>query len=75
VRPKIWLLYFKGLRNIFTKYIVIYLNYRLNERILRSDGAEYLDLTGEALTTLKLETFASMNKVDRAATFAKNIKG
>ena len=49
---------------------------RLNDRILKDDNSVYLDFTGDALPSLKLETFASAlnSKELMAATMANHIQ-
>ena len=48
---------------------------RLNDRILKNEDAIYLDLTGESLPSLKLDTFgALMNKNLMSGTLAKHMK-
>ena len=48
---------------------------RLNDRILKSDEAQFLDLTGESLPSLKLDTFAALNSKDlMSGTISKHIK-
>jgi UDP-glucose:glycoprotein glucosyltransferase len=40
---------------------------RLNDRVLKIEGSKYLDLTGEALPSLKLDTFASLTQIGMMA--------
>ena len=48
---------------------------RLNDRILKADNAEaFVDLTGDALPSLQLESFATLNKDMMAGTLAKHLK-
>ncbi len=49
---------------------------RLNSRILNNDEPKYLDLTGESLPSLKLETFSSLvyNKNLMSGTLARHLK-
>ena len=46
---------------------------RLNDRILKDENSVYLDYTGEALPSLKLEHFAAINSKElMSATMAKH---
>ena len=47
---------------------------RLNDRILKADNAAFVDLTGDALPSLQLENFATLNKDMMAGTLAKHLK-
>ena len=47
---------------------------RLNDRILKADNAAFVDLTGDALPSLQLESFATLNKDMMAGTLAKHLK-
>jgi len=42
---------------------------------LRGEDPHYLDMTGEASSKLRMETFAGMSKADKTATMAANLKG
>ncbi len=46
---------------------------RLNDRVLKTEDSTVLDLTGEALPNLKLDTFAALTKEMMAGTIAKHM--